>query len=96
MPETDKNKIPRNLNGMKDTRNPEITVEQLMVNAMVTIAASLQDTADTLNDICGNLDALREIEVKRGLHEGILAPDEAKELMPDDDEEEAESDEPEK
>lgn len=94
MPEPDKNKIPHNLHGLKDAKNPDITIEQLLVNAMVTIAASLQDTADTLSDICGNLDAIREIEVKRGLHEGILAPDEAKTLMPDD--EEAEEDEPEK
>jgi hypothetical protein len=95
MPEADKNKIPRSLHGMKDTKNQEITVEQLLVNAAVTIAASLQDVAETMNDICANLDAIREINVKRGLHDGILAPDEAKELLADEDEE-PESDEPEK
>lgn len=95
MPGPDKNKIPRNLHGMKDAKNQEITVEQLLVNAAVTIAASLQDVAETMNDICANLDALREIAVKRGAHEGILAPDEVKELLAENDND-PEADEPEK
>jgi len=95
MPETDKNKIPRSLHGAKDAKNPEITVEQLLVNAAITIAASLQDVAETMNDICANLDALREISVKRGLHDGILAPDEAKTLLAEDDDD-PEADESEK
>ena len=95
MPEPDKNKIPRNLHGVKDTKNQDITIEQLLVNAAVTIAATLQDVAETMNDICANLDALREISVKRAAHEGILAPDEVKELLAEDDDE-PEADEPEK
>lgn len=85
MPEPDKNKIPRSL------KDPEITGEQIAINALVTTSAALTDIAESVNDICSNLDIIRELEVKRALKDDIINPVEAEELEPKEDEEDESS-----
>jgi hypothetical protein len=95
MAETDKNKIPRDLNapGARDQNGKEVSMEQVVVNSMVTIAAALAEISEGINDVCATLDIIKDIEVKRAANEGLLAPDEVKELLSDD--EDAENEQPE-
>lgn len=92
----DKDRIPRSLNTADEQpeEDKQPSMEQVVVNSMVTIAASLCECAEGINDICAALEIIKDIEVKRAANEGLLSPDEIKDLLSDDEDEEGETDEP--
>ena len=96
MSKPDKNRIPRNLEqpGAIDKDGQSMTMEQAAINSLVSMAAALLDMGESLNDLCAEVSIIKELEAKRALKDGIIAPDEFSDYVPDEEEGEEDAGKP--
>ena len=66
----------------KEAPDKVITPEQAIVNSAITQAAALVEISECLNDLVEVADTIRELTIKKYLHEGIINPTEADEYRP--------------